>query len=117
MRVMILQRMVNKNFTAHGIVPGFLWGFVYVSSPPEGATSKGHINIVLPPTQSLDNPPHLFMFMCFSFPDFRRVLSGSVRDTPSYRAIPFRDSIAEGGIAPICLVSLGIAQVSLRYPF
>ena len=32
-------------------------------------------------------------------------LSGPVRDTPPYRAIPFRDSIAEGGIAPICLFS------------
>ena len=31
--------------------------------------------------------------------------------------MPFRDSIAEGGIAPIFLVSYGIAQVSLRYPF
>ena len=30
-------------------------------------------------------------------------LSGPVRDTPPYRAIPFRDSIAEGGITPICL--------------
>ena len=36
---------------------------------------------------------------------------------PQYRAIPFRDSIAEGGIAPMCLVSCGIVQVSLRYPF
>ena len=35
-------------------------------------------------------------------------LSGPVRDTPPYRAIPFRDSIAEGGIAPICLVVKGI---------
>ena len=26
------------------------------------------------------------------------LLSGPVRDTPPYRAIPFRDSIAEGGI-------------------
>ena len=34
-------------------------------------------------------------------------LSGPVRDTPPYRAIPFRDSIADGGIAPICLVFIG----------
>ena len=27
-----------------------------------------------------------------------------MRDTPPYRAIPFRDGIANGGIAPICLV-------------
>ena len=36
-----------------------------------------------------------------------QTLSGPVRDTPPYRAIPFRDSIAEGGIAPICLVFIG----------
>ena len=44
-------------------------------------------------------------------------LSGPVRDTPPYRAIPFRDSIAEGGIAPICLVFIGyragIAEIPL----
>ena len=38
---------------------------------------------------------------------FCHPLSGPVRDTPPYRAIPFRDSIAEGGIAPICLVFIG----------
>ena len=47
----------------------------------------------------------------------RPVLSGPVRDTPPYRAIPFRDSIAEGGIAPICLVFIGyrasIAEIPL----
>ena len=36
---------------------------------------------------------------------------------PPYRAIPFRDSIAEGGIAPICLVFIGyrasIAEIPL----
>ena len=36
---------------------------------------------------------------------------------PPYRAIPFRDSIAEGGIAPICLVLIGyrasIAEIPL----
>ena len=44
-------------------------------------------------------------------------LSGPVRETPPYRAIPFRDSIAEGGIAPICLVFIGyrasIAEIPL----
>ena len=44
-------------------------------------------------------------------------LSGPVRDTPPYRAIPLRDSIAEGGIAPICLVFIGyrasIAEIPL----
>ena len=44
-------------------------------------------------------------------------LSGPVRDTPPYRAIPFRDSIAEAGIAPICLVFIGyrasIAEIPL----
>ena len=36
---------------------------------------------------------------------------------PPYRAIPFRDSIAEGGIAPVCLVFIGyrasIAEIPL----
>ena len=40
-----------------------------------------------------------------------------MRDTPPYRAIPFRDSIAEGGIAPISLVFIGyrasIAEIPL----
>ena len=44
-------------------------------------------------------------------------LSGPVRDTPPYCAIPFQDSIAEGGIAPICLVFIGyrasIAEIPL----
>ena len=49
------------------------------------------------------------------FPENR--LGGPVRDTAPYRAIPFRDSIAEGGIAPICLVLKGyrasIAEIPL----
>ena len=44
-------------------------------------------------------------------------LSGPMRDTPPYRAIPFRDSIAEEGMAPICLVFVGhrasIAEIPL----
>ena len=40
-----------------------------------------------------------------------------MRDTPPYCAIPFRDSIAEQGIAPICLVFIGyrasIAEIPL----
>ena len=53
-----------------------------------------------------------------TLPGSRRArLSGPVRDTPSYRAIPFRDSIAEGGIAPICLIFRGyrasIAEIPL----
>ena len=44
-------------------------------------------------------------------------LSGPVQDTPPYPAIPFRDSIAERGIAPICLVFIGyrasIAEIPL----
>ena len=46
-----------------------------------------------------------------------QILSGPVRDTLSYRAMPFRDSIAEGGIAPTCLVFIGyrasIAEIPL----
>ena len=40
-----------------------------------------------------------------------------MRDGPPYRAIPFRGSIAEGGIAPICPVFMwyraGIAEIPL----
>ena len=49
------------------------------------------------------------------FPGEEKGLSGPVRDTPPYRAIPFRDSLAEGVIAPICLVftryRAGIAEI------
>ena len=53
--------------------------------------------------------------------DLTDCLSGPVRDTPPppYRAIPFRDSLAEGGIAPICLVFIGyrasIAEIPLLW--
>ena len=47
----------------------------------------------------------------------RTTLITEMRDTPPYRAIPFRDSIAEGGIAPICLVFIGyrasVAEIPL----
>ena len=44
-------------------------------------------------------------------------LSGPVRDTPPYRAIPFRDSIAEGGIAPVCLLLVGYrASIDTKNP-
>ena len=43
-------------------------------------------------------------------------LSGPVRDTPPYRAIPFRDSIAEGGIVPICLVFIGYRESIAEIP-
>ena len=36
---------------------------------------------------------------------FCRKLSGPVRDTPPYRAIPFQDSIAEGLSHPFALFS------------
>ena len=48
---------------------------------------------------------------------FSRALGGPVRVTPPYRAIPFRDRIAEGAIAPICVVFIGyrasIAEIPL----
>ena len=49
----------------------------------------------------------------------RNALSGPVRDTPPYRGIPFQDSIAERGIAPICLVFMwyraSIAEIPLLW--
>ena len=45
------------------------------------------------------------------------VLAAQSEIPPPYRATPFRDSIAEGGIAPICLVFIGyrasIAEIPL----
>ena len=35
------------------------------------------------------------------------ILAAQCEIPPPYRAIPFRDTIAEGGIAPICLVFIG----------
>ena len=62
-----LNKTRKQNF--HEIVPGF-WGefCLCVFSPPKGMTRKKHINNILPPAQSQDNPANLFMFMCFSFP-------------------------------------------------
>ena len=40
-----------------------------------------------------------------------------MRDTPPYRAIPFRDSIAEGGIAPICLAFMWYRASIAEIPF
>ena len=64
-------------------------------------------------------PWALWVYLLIAFVDLSLLcaLSGPVRDTPPYRAIPFRDSIAEGGIAPICLVFVGyrasIAEIPL----
>ena len=37
------------------------------SFTPKMKEPKEHVNTFLPPTQSVDNPPKLLMFMCFSF--------------------------------------------------
>ena len=45
---------------------------------------KTHINIILPPAQSQDNPANLFMFMCF-FPESKSVVhtaGGALGATP-----------------------------------
>ena len=101
---------------------GLLWGFLCHQPPPANPFSK-------PPSlvneffgdstgaTKLDRPH------CKEFWEVRGrksgslssrehsdpwMLSGPVRDTPPISlAIPFRDSIAEGGIAPICLVFKG----------
>ena len=63
--------------------------------------------------------------LCFVSRGFRllsgwctsRALSGPLRDTPPYRAIPFRDSIAEGAIARFCLVFIGYCASIAEIPF
>ena len=60
----------HKNFT--GLSQDF-WGGIlfYVFFSPIRNDPKKHINKILPPTQSRDNPANLFMFMCvFSFPEW-----------------------------------------------
>ena len=54
----------NKLF---GRLSGTLGGdLLYVFFSPKGDDPpKTHINKFLPPTQSQDTPPNLFMFMCF----------------------------------------------------
>ena len=62
-------------------------------------------------------PPRFSQKYCFEARIKLSALSGPVRDTPPYRAIPFRGTIAKGGVAPICLVFTGyrasIAEIPL----
>ena len=76
----IKKKTHKQNF--QGIVPGF-WGgsCLCVFSSPQGMTRKKHINKNLPPTQSRDNPAHLFMFMSFSFPEIGCTPKGSYGNT------------------------------------
>ena len=53
-----------------GLSRDFEGDFVYVVfSSIKNDRTKKHINKILPPTHSRDNPANLFMFMCFSFPE------------------------------------------------
>ena len=64
----IKKKTRKQNF--HGIVPGFWGGFcLCVFFSPIRNDPKKHINKILAPTQSRDNPANLFMFTCFSFPE------------------------------------------------
>ena len=65
------RRQKTHTQNVHGIIPGFGGDFVYVFSHHKERPPK-HINNILLPTQSWDNPENLFMFMCFSFPDILR---------------------------------------------
>ena len=58
----------------------------------------------------MKKPVHRFQFGLLHICEIRffrfsasRALSIPVRDTPQYRVIPFRDSIAEGGVVPFAL--------------
>ena len=58
----------KQNFA--GLSWDLLGIFVYVFGPPKGMTPTKHINKLLPPTQSQDNPGNLLcLCMCFSFPE------------------------------------------------
>ena len=54
---------------------------------------------------------------CCDFSALSLTLAAKCEIPPSYRAIPFRDSIAEGGIAPICLVFIGCRARIAEIPF
>ena len=65
---------------------------------------KEHLTTAgMPSTTKSCDPVNIFLLWGMGVSD----LSGPVRDTPTYRTIPFRDSIAEGGIARVCLVFIG----------
>ena len=57
------------------------------SPPIRNDPKKKHINIFWPPAQFRDNPPNLFMFMCFSFPDIREKRLISLREKRARRTI------------------------------
>ena len=63
--VCALYRKKTRKQNIHGIVSGFLGGFVYVFFFLIRNDPKTHINKFLPPTQTRDNPGNVFMFMCF----------------------------------------------------
>ena len=77
-------------------------------SAPEGALCEGSTGPGRAPSGALSGAPPVSL---------STLLSSPVRDTPPYRAISFRDSTAEGGIARICLVLIGyrasIAEIPL----
>ena len=64
----IKKKTRKQNF--HGIVPGFWGDFVYVFFSPRRNDQRKHINKLLAPIQSRDNPANLF---CFFFPSKKNV--------------------------------------------
>ena len=96
----------------HGIVPGF-WGefCLCVFSPPKGMTRKKHINKILAPTQSRDNPANLFMFMCFFFS--RKEVHFGLSESAN-RTVAFL--IASTSNLVICSVALGSRHAPGKLP-
>ena len=61
------KHIFNKMFTGLSRDFGGNLFMCFFSSPIRNDPPKKHINKILPPTQSEDNPANIFMFMCFYF--------------------------------------------------
>ena len=61
------EKTRKQNFHARDLGGGGHFAYVFFSLIRNDPKHK-HVNKLLPPTQTQDNPGHLFMFMCFFFP-------------------------------------------------
>ena len=61
------NKYINQKLTE--FLPGFSGDFCLCVFLHHEDWPKKHRNKFSPPTRSRDNPPNLFMFMCFSFPE------------------------------------------------
>ena len=109
------QKKIRKNRNT-GFTKG-LGGAFQHSLVPFCLGRQGHCEESRERTSRLNPPSCRLVNFSGCLPRQVSHLSGPMRDTPPYRAIPFRDSIAEGGIAAICLVFIGYRGSIAEIPF